>query len=57
VAVPAGIGLCVTPIRIAAEIVGGVGPLDPVTWRAVTTPGMRAYHPLVGPLIVGEIVL
>jgi hypothetical protein len=51
------IGLCVTPIRIAAELVKGVGPLDPATWHAVTTPGMRAYHPLFGPLIVGELVL
>jgi uncharacterized protein DUF2569 len=51
------IGLCVTPIRIAAEIVKGARPLDPATWRAVTTQGMRAYHPLFGPLILGEIVL
>ena len=51
-----GIGLYLTPIRIAAEIVKGVRPLKPGTWHAVTTPGTRAYHPLFGPLIVGELV-
>ena len=42
---------------VAAEIVKGVRPLEPATWHAVTTPGTRAYHPLFGPLIVGELVL
>jgi hypothetical protein len=51
------VGLCLTPIRIAAEIVKGLGPLDPATWHAVTTPGTRAYHPLFGPLIAGELVV
>jgi uncharacterized protein DUF2569 len=50
------IGLCLTPIRIAVEIVRGLRPLNPATWQAVTTPGTRAYHPLFGPLIVGELV-
>jgi hypothetical protein len=65
-AVPSGIGgwlllvavgVCLTPLRIAAEIVRGLRPLEPATWRAVTTPGSRAYHPLFGPLIVGELVV
>jgi hypothetical protein len=50
------IGLCLTPIRIGAEIVQGVRSLQPVAWRVVTTPGSPAYHPLFGPLIVGELV-
>jgi hypothetical protein len=50
------IGLCLTPIRVLVEIIRGVRPLDPATWHAVTTPGMPAYHPLFGPLIVGELV-
>lgn len=50
------IGLCLTPIRIGAEIVQGVRSLQPVAWRVVTTPGSPAYHPLFGPLIVGEMV-
>jgi len=51
------VGVCLTPIRIAAEIVRGLRPLEPTTWHAVTTPGTRAYHPLFGPLIVGELVV
>ena len=50
------IGLFLTPIRIGAEIVQGVRSLQPVAWRVVTTPGSPAYHPLFGPLIVGELV-
>jgi hypothetical protein len=50
------IGLCLTPIRIAFETVRGLRRLNPATWHAVTTPGTRAYHPLFGPLIVGELV-
>ena len=54
---PVAVGLCLTPIRLAAEIVKGLRPLEPATWHAVTTPGTRAYHPLFGPLIVGELVV
>ena len=50
------IGLCLTPIRIGAEIVQGVRSLQPLAWRAVTTPGSPAYHPLFGPLFIGEMV-
>jgi hypothetical protein len=51
------VGLCVASIRIGAEIVKGLRPLDLATWHAITTPGTRAYHPLFGPLIVGELVV
>ena len=51
------VGVCLAPIRIGAEIVKGLRPLEPATWHAVTTPGTRAYHPLFGPLIVGELVV
>jgi hypothetical protein len=51
------VGVCIAPIRIGAEIVKGLRPLDPATWHAITTPGTRAYHPLFGPLIVGELVV
>jgi hypothetical protein len=50
------IGLCLTPIRIGAEIVQGVRSHQPLAWSAVTTPGSPAYHPLFGPLISGEMV-
>ena len=51
------VGLCLTPVRIAVELVRGLRPLEPATWHAITTPGTRAYHPLFGPLIVGELVV
>ena len=51
------VGLCLAPIRIGVDIVNGLRPLEPATWHAVTTPGTRAYHPLFGPLIVGELVV
>lgn len=51
------VGLCLAPIRIGVDIVKGLRPLEPATWHAVTTPGTRAYHPLFGPLIVGELVV
>lgn len=51
------VGLFVAPIRIGAEIVKGLLPLEPATWHAIATPGTRAYHPLFGPLIVGELVV
>jgi hypothetical protein len=50
------LGLCLTPVRLVVEIVRGLRPLDPTTWHALTTPGQRAYHPLFGPLIVGEVL-
>lgn len=51
------LGVCIAPIRLGTEIVKGLRPLDPATWYAITTPGTRAYHPLFGPLIVGELVV
>ena len=50
-------GVFLTPVRVGAELLRGLRPLAPATWRAVTTPGTRVYHPLFGPLIVGEIVV
>jgi hypothetical protein len=51
------VGLCLTPIRIAAEIFATVRPLNSALWHALTTPGARAYHPLFGPWIVGQLVV
>lgn len=50
------IGLCLTPLRIGAEIIQGLRSLEPTAWQGVTTPGSPAYHPLFGPLILGELV-
>ena len=49
------LGLCLTPVRLVLEIGRGLRLLDPATWHAVTTPVRPAYHPLFGPLIVGEL--
>jgi len=49
------LGLCLTPVRLVLEIVRGLRSFDPATWRVVTTPGQPVYHPLFGPLIVGEL--
>jgi len=54
---PVAVGLCLWPIRIGVDIVKGLRPLEPATWHAITTPGKRGYHPLFGPLIVGELVV
>src|SRR5262249_1621835 len=63
---PAGIGgwlmlvavaLCLTPIRIAAELLATLRPLNSALWHALTTPGTRAYHPLFAPWIVGQLVV
>jgi len=51
------VGLCLTPIRIAAEILATVRPLNSALWHALTSPGARAYHPLFGPWIVGQLVV
>jgi len=51
------VGLSLTPIRIAAEILATVRPLNSALWHALTTPGARAYHPLFGPWIVGQLVV
>jgi len=51
------VGLCLTPIRIGAEILASLRPLTGALWHAVTTPGTRAYHPLFGPWIVGQLVV
>ena len=51
------VGLCLTPIRIAAELLATLRPLTSALWHALTTPGTRAYHPLFAPWIVGQLVV
>ena len=51
------LGLCLAPLRLTAEIVKGLRPLEPAAWPAVTTPGTPAYHPLLGPLLMGELIV
>lgn len=51
------VGLCLTLLRIGAEILASLRPLTGALWHALTTPGTRAYHPLFGPWIVGQLVV
>ena len=48
------IGLCVQPVLLLKAIADNVAIFDPDTWRALTTPGAPAYHPLWAPLLLGE---
>src|SRR5947208_10401816 len=48
------IGLCVQPVLLLKAIADNVAIFDPDTWRALTTPGVPAYHPLWAPLLLGE---
>ncbi len=50
------IGVIVTPIRLVATYLPVYVPLfTGDTWRALTTVGSEAYHPLWRPLLIGEI--
>jgi hypothetical protein len=50
------LGLLITPFRMGIELVRDFGPiLKPEVWRALTTPGGDAYHPLWAPVIVFEL--
>lgn len=51
------VALCLTPIRIAAEILSTLRPLNSALWHALTTPGTRVYHPLFAPWIVGQLIV
>ena len=52
-----GIGVVLVPIRLLANTVPIYLPIfTDGTWEAVTTVGSEAYNPLLGPLLIGEIV-
>lgn len=52
-----GIGVIIAPIRILVTYVPMYWPLfNNGTWEMLTTAGSQAYHPIWGPLLVGEIV-
>ena len=50
------IGVCILPIRLAGGLLQLIRGLDAEVWHAITTPGTRAYHPLFGSIIVGELI-
>ena len=51
------IGLIVTPIRLGIALVAVYLPLFArEKWEAFTTPGGVYYHPLMGPMLITEVV-
>lgn len=50
------IGLCVAPVRIAADLVEVVDATSLDTWARIATPGGEDFHPLWGPLLLLEVV-
>lgn len=51
-----GIGVVLAPIRLLVAFIPVYAPiLEEGVWGALTTPGSPAYHPLWGPLLMGEI--
>src|SRR5262245_44895261 len=52
-----GIGVVVTPLRSLATAVSVHLPIfTSGAWLALTTVGSDSYHPLWGPIIIGEVV-
>ena len=52
-----GIGLVIAPLRILAIVVQTYQPIfTDGNWAVLTTPGSEAYHPLMAPLLIFEIV-
>ena len=52
------LGLIATPIRLTFYLVKTFPPIfSSGAWKRVTTPGSGYYHPLWGPLLIGEIVV
>jgi len=51
------IGMVLTPIRLSTFILKDVLPaFNKETWTIITTPGSEVYHPLFGPLMIGELI-
>jgi Protein of unknown function (DUF2569) len=51
------LGLALTPLRLGVSIVTeGIPFFTGETWKALTTPGREAYHPLRAPLLIFELL-
>ncbi|HUM14656.1 MAG TPA: DUF2569 domain-containing protein [Candidatus Nitrosotalea sp.] len=48
------VGVCLSPLLIFKGIVSNLGVISGEAWQAITTVGEPAYHPLFGPLVIGE---
>ena len=52
-----GLGVVISPIRLLISYVPIYLPIfRDGTWEILTTVGSEAYHPLWGPLIIGEVI-
>ena len=53
-----GLGLCITPIRLAIFLLQTFPPIfRDGTWGTLTTPGPAPYHPFWGPLLIAEMAI
>ncbi len=52
-----GLGVVLSPIRLLIQVIPVYFPIfRDGSWQALTTPGSPYYHPLWGPLLLGEII-
>lgn len=51
------IGLCLQPLLLLRTLAQNTKVFTSDTWRALTTPGEPAYHPLWAPLLAAEAVV
>jgi len=50
------LGVCAAPIRIIGQTTQLFPVFEADTWKALTTPGEAAYHPLWAPWIIAELI-
>lgn len=51
------LGLCLQPLILLKTLRDNARAFEPETWRVLTMPGARAYHPLWAPLLIAEVVV
>jgi len=51
-----GIGVVINPIFLLVTLYSSIPLFSDGSWEALTTIGQETYHPLWGPLIIGEII-
>ena len=51
------LGVCAAPIMIIAQTAQLLPVFEADTWKALTTPGEPAYHPLWAPWIIAELTI
>lgn len=51
------LGLCLQPLILLKTLRDNARAFEPETWRVLTMPGSRVYHPLWAPLLIAEVVV